>query len=447
MGYAVYHMEKGKSGAGGIGRHIDRIESKYGYSTYGHSDASKRDLNREFILNSHCKKPLTKAIEDRIKEGYTQAREIRKDAVKFQTHILTGSHEEMKEIFSNKETSDKWLQANIDWMIGKYGKENIMRFTLHMDETTPHIHAVTVPITDDGRLSAKSYADGKKALRDIQTDYAQCMEQFGLERGLERVGIKHESALEYYARNKKVDEYLKKPNIKPIEPKTSFLKTNIDEIYQQNQDLSVLVASFSETLNRQKMKLHELSNISLATRHKNRGLIQEKDRIIDHEVGARTEFYKKELSVKNRELSEQKKLLNDPDKLIQLAKELKELEAQRKLEKQQNHQELLNKMAKSILSEALLKLQSGEEVTTLEFDDWIRKYAPKKELGVSNPWNALEVITNGNRFRFEDLLHERIEDLREKLDQQRQEEREKIKQEVKLEQEKIRPQSSRGLRR
>jgi uncharacterized protein (UPF0332 family) len=101
MGFAVYHMEKGKGGSGGIGRHIDRIESKYGYTTYEHANVSMRDQNKEFILNEHCKKPLTKAIEDRIKEGYTQAKEIRKDAVKFQTHILTGSHEEMKDIFSS----------------------------------------------------------------------------------------------------------------------------------------------------------------------------------------------------------------------------------------------------------------------------------------------------------------------------------------------------------
>ena len=191
MAFAVYHMEKGKGGSGGIGRHIDRIESKYGYTTYEHSDASMRELNKEFILNEHCKKPLPKAIEDRIKEGYTQSKEIRKDAVKFQTHILTGSHEQMKDIFSSKTTADKWLKENMDRICERYGKENIVRFTLHMDEKTPHIHAITVPITNDGRLSAKSYADGKKALREMQTDYAQRMEQFGLERGVERVGVKH----------------------------------------------------------------------------------------------------------------------------------------------------------------------------------------------------------------------------------------------------------------
>jgi len=219
-------MEKGTGGAGGIGRHIDRIENKYGYTSFQHSDESKRHLNQNYILNDHCNKPLSKAIEDRIKEGYTQTRLIRKDAVKFQTHVLTGSHEEMKKIFEDKVTSDKWVQENINWMCEKYGKENIVRFTLHMDERTPHIHAVTVPITKDGGLSAKSYANGKKELRMLQTDYAKSMECFGLERGLERVGIRHESAQEYYARNKKLDDLMNNPQIKVIEPKKGLFKTN-----------------------------------------------------------------------------------------------------------------------------------------------------------------------------------------------------------------------------
>lgn len=357
MGFAVYHMEKGKGGSGGIGRHIDRIESKYGYTTYEHANVSMRDQNKEFILNEHCKKPLTKAIEDRIKEGYTQAKEIRKDAVKFQTHILTGSHEEMKDIFSSKATADKWLKENMDWICERYGKENIVRFTLHMDEKTPHIHAITVPITNDGRLSAKSYADGKKALREMQTDYAQRMEQFGLERGVERVGVKHESALEYYARNKKVDEYINQPNIKPIEPKKSFLRTNIDEIYKQNQDLHLLVGSFYEQLQKHESSSRELCAISVETSHRNKGLVKEKDRIIEKELNSLTSSYRKELERRKEQLSEQKELLSNPQKLIERANQIEEMRLKTKYEG------LLANMEINIMVEAQLRLESGSKVT------------------------------------------------------------------------------------
>lgn len=439
MGFAVYHMEKGKGGSGGIGRHIDRIESKYGYTTYEHANVSMRDQNKEFILNEHCKKPLTKAIEDRIKEGYTQAKEIRKDAVKFQTHILTGSHEEMKDIFSSKATADKWLKENMDWICERYGKENIVRFTLHMDEKTPHIHAITVPITNDGRLSAKSFADGKKALREIQTDYAECMEQFGLKRGLERVGVKHESALEYYARNKKVDEYINQPNIKPIEPKKSFLRTNIDEIYKQNQDLHLLVGSFYEQLQKHESSSRELCAISVETSHRNKGLVKEKDRIIEKELNSLTSSYRKELERRKEQLSEQKELLSNPQKLIERANQIEEMRLKTKYEG------LLANMEINIMVEAQLRLESGSKVTTYEIDNWIREFSPKEEVGVDNPWGALDIITNRERGAFEMKLHNDIKAYEEKLERQRLGEREVIQQEIKIEQEQIRPQS-RGRR-
>ena len=97
--YAVYHMEKGNVSSGGIGNHIDR--KKGAEHTYQHADKSKMHLNQNFTLNKYCSMPLNKAIDERIKEGYKGSKAIRKDAVKYTTHILTGSHEKMKEIERN----------------------------------------------------------------------------------------------------------------------------------------------------------------------------------------------------------------------------------------------------------------------------------------------------------------------------------------------------------
>jgi len=406
MGFAVYHMEKGNGGAGGIGRHIDRIESKYGYTSFQHSDESKRPLNQNYILNDHCNKPLSKAIEDRIKEGYTQTRLIRKDAVKFQTHVLTGSHEEMKKIFEDKATSDKWVQENINWMCKKYGKENIVRFTLHMDERTPHIHAITVPITKDGGLSAKSYANGKKELRMLQTDYAKSMECFGLERGLERVGIRHESAQEYYARNKRLDELMNNPQIKVIEPKKGLFKTNIDELYKQNQYFSKLIVSNSLLLNEQKNKIAELSNTSIRAIHISRELATNKNYIIEKEVKERTSIYQIELDKTEKKLLAQEQILNSPEQLLERIKEIAELEKQKEAVK---HKELLERFEKQIWSKLNFKIALGEKISITDVDALIREYTPKKELKVSNPWTALEIITGGKRMEFENQLHKKLD--------------------------------------
>lgn len=83
-------------------------------------------------------------------------------------------------------------------MSEKYGEKNIMRFTLHMDETTPHIHAVVVPLTKDGRLSAKEITGGPKGMEQLQDEYGAKMARFGLERGLKGSPSKHTDISEYY---------------------------------------------------------------------------------------------------------------------------------------------------------------------------------------------------------------------------------------------------------
>lgn len=212
MGLAVYHTEKGTVSSGGIGNHIDRVVGEE--HTYQHADPTRKHLNQDFKITSHCSKPLHEAIKERIEEGYKGKTAIRKDAVKYQTHVLTGSHEEMKKVFSNSETEKAWIKANLEFIKAEYGKENIVRFVLHRDEKTPHLHVVTVPITKDGRLSAKEVMGNPLAFKQRQDRYADAMKQFGLFRGVEGTGIKHENAKEYYARMKESLEYANKDEIK-----------------------------------------------------------------------------------------------------------------------------------------------------------------------------------------------------------------------------------------
>jgi len=199
MGYAVYHVEKGKSNATAIGNHIDRTEGKE--HSYRQADPERKNLNHNFKLpNGAHEKNLQVAIDERIKEGYTGKRTIRKDAVKYLKHVTTGSHKDMTEMAKDKEKLVKWAKANIEFMKEEFGKENIVRCAIHMDEKTPHIHFVTVPLTEDGRLSAKEMLGDRKEMSARQDRYAEKMKEFRLERGIKATGIKHENARSYYAR-------------------------------------------------------------------------------------------------------------------------------------------------------------------------------------------------------------------------------------------------------
>ena len=145
-------------------------------------DPAKRELREEWVAQGRT---LQEDVAARIEQGYTQDKAIRKDAVKVVGVIMTGSHERMKVIESEPALFEAWKKANYQFACQEFGQENIVRFTLHRDEKTPHFHCVFVPITPQGGLSAKQFMErGSGALRGYQERYAQAMQPFGLERGI-----------------------------------------------------------------------------------------------------------------------------------------------------------------------------------------------------------------------------------------------------------------------
>lgn len=257
MSYAVYHAEKGAVSPGGIGKHIDREPGAE--HTYRHSDPERRDLNQNVLLNEHCRKPLHTAISDRISEGYSaknkagELKAIRKDAVKYTTHILTGSHEQMKKIEADPNVRKAWIGKNLEFIKNEYGEKNIVRFSIHRDEKTMHIHAVTVPLTEDGRLSAKEILGDRLAMSQRQDRYAEQMKSFGLERGQKATGIKHESAREYYSRIETAQETITKNDFKPEKNLLGIYKPESVE-KMQNILKSQKIALKSKDLEIEKLK-------------------------------------------------------------------------------------------------------------------------------------------------------------------------------------------------
>jgi len=204
MGFAVFHIEKITTGASSLGAHIDRsLGQEY---TYKNADPEKLRENVHLTCGKFNTMKLNEAIDLRIKTTYTGTKAIRKDAVKGMSIVLTGSHDQMKNIFSNENSRNAWLNENIKFIKEEFGGENVVRFTLHMDEKTPHVHAVVVPLTKDGRLSAKEVMGDKTAMSERQTRYADKMKPFGLERGI--IGSKaiHNSEGWYLGQQKKEQE-------------------------------------------------------------------------------------------------------------------------------------------------------------------------------------------------------------------------------------------------
>ena len=100
---------------------------------------------------------------------------------------------------------EEWKKKNVDWIKETFnkaadGKNNVASVVFHGDENgNVHCHAIVIPINENGRLGARSYTGGSRALRDMQTSYANAMKEFGLERGLEGGQARHKDIKKYYA--------------------------------------------------------------------------------------------------------------------------------------------------------------------------------------------------------------------------------------------------------
>ena len=212
MGYAVLHLEKAKGADTGMSAHIERtIHPK-------NADESRTHLNKELIEFPDGIHSRSEAISYRINTaGIT--RKIGKNQVRAIRVLLTGTYEDMKRI-EDRGQLNSWYQDNMQWLQETYGKENVVSAVLHMDEHTPHIHATIVPIvTCERRKAKKEEENGKRKyrkkkvgtprlcaddvmarnqLKNYQDSYAQLMNKYGLQRGIDGSEAKHISISEYY---------------------------------------------------------------------------------------------------------------------------------------------------------------------------------------------------------------------------------------------------------
>lgn len=204
--YATIHLDKATHISGALGSHIDRKHIP------DNADPTKQGANYAVVMvdgglrkvRPERQTPLSARVGKRLAEGYKGKKAIRKDAVKAVNVILTGSHDALSSL-STKEV-DRWAAANWAFLAKRYGRENIAGFVVHLDERTPHIHATIVPLTADGRLSAKEVVGNAKSLAALQDDYAAKMAAFGLKRGEKGKKVRHVTTAEYYKAVNRVEE-------------------------------------------------------------------------------------------------------------------------------------------------------------------------------------------------------------------------------------------------
>lgn len=143
------------------------------------------------LINGTKKLDYRKEIDKVISENVKSEKKIRKDAVLVSEFLITSDTDFFDKL--SPEEQKRYFETAKDFIADRYGQQNVIYATVHNDEKTPHMHVGIVPVTEDGRLSAKEVIGNRMQLVKLQDAFNAHVKTHGfdLERGLSRSGRKH----------------------------------------------------------------------------------------------------------------------------------------------------------------------------------------------------------------------------------------------------------------
>ena len=247
------HLEKAKGTDSRMSAHIERtVHPK-------NADRTRTHLNRELVQFPEGVRNRTQAIAQRIETAGIR-RKVSANQVKAIRILLTGSNKDMKQMEAEGRIED-WCNDSLKWIRETYGEQNLVSAVLHMDEKTPHIHATVIPIvTGERRKAGQEEQNGKKKyrkknpqdvrlcaddvmarhrLKHYQDTYAQAMNKYGLQRGVDGSLAKHISTMQYY---------------KQLVEQQDSLQENIENLLGLEEEAMKKLKQVKEEINVQKMK-------------------------------------------------------------------------------------------------------------------------------------------------------------------------------------------------
>lgn len=259
----VYRDEHGKLSFWNVQKYTHYNEQP---NKNGVHDHSRSLLNFEINLETGKAQPMTikkKGIRQRVNEVikkyhkdkqtyinpktgevYEKAKPIRKSDIKCFEVLFGGDRGRMHDLaFSDKVTIGKegigknghvkrnraielWAEDCFKWACETFGKENIVTFSVHLDETNPHIHCDIVPLLEgklsythmmhgeriDGEKRSNSKQRASEFFKKLHDDFARKVgENWGLSRGDDTkvTGATHKSMEEHQEEVRKNDQAIR----------------------------------------------------------------------------------------------------------------------------------------------------------------------------------------------------------------------------------------------
>ncbi|HBH3700933.1 TPA: plasmid recombination protein [Clostridioides difficile] len=262
MAFFVYRLAKyTKNNIVGIQKHNQRQNK-----SYKNKDIDIKKSNKNIDFENKTRIKYLEKVEKIIKQNRKKGKTIRKDAILMCESIISASPEFF--LGMDHKEKEKYFKYTYEFLKDRYGEKNIVSATVHFDETTPHMHFSFVPITSDGKLSARDLIT-RIELKKIQDELPRFLQSkgFDIKRGREYSEARHiqpedykkqqiqelrdlENKLEYV---KKLFKVIEKPldsfNVKPANIKKSLI-TGEETVYKNDYDevVDILKGTMKENI-------------------------------------------------------------------------------------------------------------------------------------------------------------------------------------------------------
>lgn len=251
MSYCIMHVAKRhRQDIGGLQREANREmdEGKY----HNNVDLNRSMDNIYLVRSDNWYRDIKAQLESR------GIKRVRKDAVMAITGVYTASPDWFRT--SSREDMIAYLEDCMRFHAKYYGP--VISAVIHMDETTPHLQICSVPITQDGRLSAKDLIGNRQHMTHLQTRFAREVgAMYGLQRGEDR-------SADSMSRHKSEQEYVIERNNESIAAQQRAITQGfreLTEIEAQRQFVRQDIANLHNELDKAHIALQEAqsNNIQL----------------------------------------------------------------------------------------------------------------------------------------------------------------------------------------
>lgn len=170
-----WHIEKHVSGdVGGLQIHNQRLTDHHSNKRIDISK-SHENLHAQSIREKFGETSYSERINQEIENRYLGKRKIRSNAIVDVQHTIQFGGDQFEKL--SRDQKNQLMMSATKFVAEKFGGwQNVLDWNAHLDETNDHAHMDMIPLTEDGRLSAKDlYSKG--TLQIVQNELLTHMQE------------------------------------------------------------------------------------------------------------------------------------------------------------------------------------------------------------------------------------------------------------------------------